>query len=90
MKKALVLTWPAPDVEETERLIQKTHGKMKVMAIAFRTGHYDVIRCLHEHQIKVACCHTAAYAEDIYETKKVAGFDIATHLGNGMKFIIEM
>lgn len=65
---------------------------MKVMAIAPELpGAYDVIRCLHEHQIKVACCHTAAYAEDIYEAKRVAGFDIATHLGNGMReFIIEM
>ena len=33
-EKTVGLTWPAPDVEETERLIQKTHGKMKVMAIA--------------------------------------------------------
>lgn len=87
-EKTVGLTWPAPDVEETERLIQKTHGKMKVMAIAPELpGAYDVIRCLHEHQIKVACCHTAAYAEDIYEAKRVAGFDIATHLGNGMRGI---
>ena len=28
------LTWPLPNVEETERLIEKAAGKMKVMAIA--------------------------------------------------------
>ena len=87
-EKTVGQTWPAPDVAETERLIEKAHGKMKVMAIAPELpGAYDVIRCLHKHQIKVACCHTAAYAKDIYEAKKMAGFDIATHLGNGMRGI---
>lgn len=82
------LTWPLPNVEETERLIEKAAGKMKVMAIAPELpGAYDVIRCLHRHGIKVACCHTAGYAQDIYDAAKNAGFDVATHLGNGMRGI---
>lgn len=87
-EKTIGLTWPAPDVVETERLIEKAHGKMKVMAIAPELpGAYDVIKCLHRHGIKVACCHTAGYSKDIYDAQKEAGFDIATHLGNGMRGI---
>lgn len=81
-------SWPSPNVEETERLIEKAGGKMKVMAIAPELPNaYDVIRCLHRHGIKVACCHTAGHAQDIYDAAKKVGFDIATHLGNGMRGI---
>ena len=64
-------SWPSPNVEETERLIEKAGGKMKVMAIAPELPNaYDVIRCLHRHGIKVACCHTAGHAQDIYDAAK--------------------
>lgn len=87
-EKTVGLTWPAPDVAETERLIKKARGKMKVMALAPELpGAHDVIRCLHAHGVKAACCHTAAHAQEIYDAAQYAGFDIATHLGNGMRGI---
>lgn len=80
--------WPVPDVNETKRLIEKAKGSMVMMAIAPELPHaYDVIKYLHKEGIKVACCHTAAYAKDIYEAQKEVKFDIATHLGNGMRGI---
>lgn len=82
------LTWPKPDVEETKRLVELAGGKMKVMALAPELpGAYDVIRYLQSQGIKVACCHTAAYAQDIFDAAEQVGFDIATHLGNGMRGI---
>lgn len=81
-------SWPAPSVEETERLVKKAGGKMVMMAIAPELpGAYDVIRYLHAQNIKVACCHTAAYSEQIFDAYEKAGFEIATHLGNGMRGI---
>jgi len=81
-------TWPQPNVEETRRLVEKAKGKMAVMAIAPELpGAYDVIRYLHSQNIQVACCHTAAHAEDIYQAYREVGFEIATHLGNGMRGI---
>lgn len=81
-------SWPAPDVEETKRLVELAKGKMAVMAIAPELpGAWDVIRYLHEQKIRVACCHTKARAQDIYDAHQNAGLDIATHLGNGMQGI---
>lgn len=80
--------WPLPDINETKRLIDKAKGSMVMMAIAPELPKaYDVINYLHEQGIKVACCHTAAYAEDIYKAQREVKFDIATHLGNGMRGI---
>ena len=82
------MTWPLPDVEETKRLVEKARGKMVMMAIApEQPGAWDVIRYLHSQKIKVACCHTAAHSQDIFDAAKEAGLDIATHLGNGMRGI---
>ena len=81
-------SWPAPSVKETERLVKLAGGKMAVMALAPEgPGAYEVIRYLHEHKIRVACCHTKAKAQDIYDAHQKAGLDIATHLGNGMQGI---
>ncbi len=81
-------SWPAPSVKETERLVKLAKGKMAVMALAPEVpGAYEVIRYLHEHKIRVACCHTKAKAQDIYDAHQKAGLDIATHLGNGMQGI---
>ena len=81
-------SWPAPSVKETERLVKLAGGKMAVMALAPEVpGAYEVIRYLHEHKIRVACCHTKAKAQDIYDAHQKAGLDIATHLGNGMQGI---
>ena len=81
-------SWPAPSVKETERLVKLAGGKMAVMALAPEVpGAYEVIRYLHEHKIRVACCHTKAKAQDIYDAHQNAGLDIATHLGNGMQGI---
>lgn len=46
-----------------------------------------MIRYLHAQDIKVACCHTAAHSREIYDALEKVGFDIATHLGNGMQGI---
>ena len=82
------MTWPLPDVEETKRLVTKAKGAMKMMAIAPELpGAYDVIDYLHSENIKVACCHTKAKAEDIRKANDQVGLDIATHLGNGMQGI---
>ena len=82
------MTWPSPDVEETKRLVAKAKGAMKMMAIAPELpGAYDVIDYLHSENIKVACCHTKAKAEDIRKANDTVGLDIATHLGNGMQGI---
>lgn len=82
------MTWPLPDVEETKRLVTKAKGVMKIMAIAPELpGAYDVIDYLHSENIKVACCHTKAKAEDIRKANDQVGLDIATHLGNGMQGI---
>lgn len=82
------MTWPLPDVEETKRLVTKAKGVMKMMAIAPELpGAYDVIDYLHSENIKVACCHTKAKAEDIRKANDQVGLDIATHLGNGMQGI---
>lgn len=82
------MTWPLPDVEETKRLVTKAKGAMKMMAIAPELpGAYDVIEYLHSENIKVACCHTKAKAEDIRKANDQVGLDIATHLGNGMQGI---
>ena len=82
------MTWPSPDVEETKRLVAKAKGAMKMMAIAPELpGAYDVIDYLHSENIKVACCHTKAKAEDIRKANDQVGLDIATHLGNGMQGI---
>lgn len=87
-EKTVGMTWPLPDVEETERLVDKAGGKMAMMAIAPELpGAYEVIRYLHSQDIKAACCHTAAYAEDIRRAMREVGLDIATHLGNGMRGI---
>ena len=87
-EKTVGLSWPSPNVEETKRLVALAHGKMRVMAIAPELpGAYEVIRYLHSQNIKVACCHTAAHAQQIYDAARLAGFDIATHLGNGMQGI---
>lgn len=81
-------SWPAPSVKETERLVKLAKGKMAVMALAPEVpGAYEVIRYLHEHKIRVACCHTKAKAQDIYDAHQKGGLDIATHLGNGMQGI---
>ena len=81
-------SWPAPSVKETERLVKLAGGKMAVMALAPEVpGAYEVIRYLHEHKIRVACCHTKAKAQDIYDAHQKGGLDIATHLGNGMQGI---
>lgn len=81
-------SWPKPSVEETERLVKLAGGKMAVMAIAPEVpGAWDVIRYLHKEKIRVACCHTKAHAQDIYDAHQNAGLDIATHLGNGMQGI---
>ena len=81
-------SWPAPSVKETERLVKLAGGKMAVMALAPEVpGAYEVIRYLHEHKIRVACCHTKAKAQDIYDAHQKVGLDIATHLGNGMQGI---
>jgi N-acetylglucosamine-6-phosphate deacetylase len=81
-------TWPLPDVEETKRLVEKAAGKMVTMAIAPELpGAFDVIRYLKSQNIRVACCHTAAYSQDIFKAHEEVGFDIATHLGNGMRGI---
>ena len=81
-------SWPAPSVKETERLVKLPGGKIAVMALAPEVpGAYEVIRYLHEHKIRVACCHTKAKAQDIYDAHQKAGLDIATHLGNGMQGI---
>ena len=81
-------SWPARSVKETERLVKLAGGKMAVMALAPEVpGAYEVIRYLHEHKIRVACCHTKAKAQDIYDAHQKAGLDIATHLGNGMQGI---
>ena len=81
-------SWPAPSVKETERLVKLAGGKMAVMALAPEVpGAYEVIRYLHEHKIRVACCHTKAKAQDTYDAHQKAGLDIATHLGNGMQGI---
>ena len=81
-------SWPAPSVKETERLVKLAGGKMAVMALAPEVpGAYEVIRYLHEHKIRVACCHTKAKAQDIYDAHQKAGLDIATHLGHGMQGI---
>ena len=80
--------WPLPSVEETRRLVEKAGGHMAVMAIAPELpGAYDVIRYLHSQNIRVACCHTAAPSEEIFAAAAEVGFDIATHLGNGMRGI---
>lgn len=80
--------YPLPDLEETKRLVEKAQGSMKMMAIAPELPKaYDVINYLHEQGIKVACCHSAAYAKDIFEAEKCVKLDIATHLGNGMRGI---
>ena len=82
------MSWPLPDVEETKRLTARAGGKMAMMAIAPELpGAYDVIRYLHAQDIKVACCHTAAHSREIYDALEKVGFDIATHLGNGMQGI---
>lgn len=82
------MSWPLPDVAETERLTKKAGGKMVMMAIAPELpGAYDVIRYLQSQNIKVACCHTAACSREIYDALENVGFDIATHLGNGMRGI---
>lgn len=81
-------TWPAPDVEETKRLVALAGGKMAMMAIAPELlGAHEVIRYLHSQGIKAACCHTKSKAQDIYDAQDQAGIDIATHLGNGMQGI---
>ena len=81
-------SWPLPSVEETKRLVELAGGKMAVMAIAPELhGAWDVIRYLHQQKIRVACCHTKAKAQDIYNAHKNVGLDIATHLGNGMQGI---
>lgn len=80
--------WPTPSVEETRRLVEKAGHKMVTMAIAPELPNaWDVIRYLHSQNIKVACCHTAAYSEDIFNAAKEVGLDIVTHLGNGMRGI---
>ena len=82
-------SWPAPSVKETERLVKLAKGKMAVMALAPEVpGAYEVIRYLHEHKIRVACCHTKAKAQDIYDAHQKAGLDIATHLGMGCREFI--
>lgn len=87
-EKTIGLTWPLPDLEETKRLVEKAKGSMKMMAIAPELPNaYNVIKYLHEQNIKVACCHTNSYADDIYKAEKEVKLDIATHLGNGMRGI---
>lgn len=82
------ITWPDPDVKETQRLIDLCKGKMKMMAIAPEVkGAYDVIRLLHQSGIKVAACHTKAKAQDIKDAMEEVGLDIVTHLCNGMQGI---
>lgn len=82
------MSWPLPDVEETKRLTAKAGGKMVMMAIAPELpGAYGVIEYLHSQNIKAACCHTAAHSQEIYDALEQVGFDIATHLGNGMRGI---
>ena len=46
-----------------------------------------MIRHLHAQDTKGACCHTAAHSREIYDALEKVGFDIATHLGNGMQGI---
>lgn len=80
--------YPLPDLDEAKRLVKKAQGTMKMMAIAPELPKaYEVITYLHEQGIKVACCHSAGYAKDIFEAEKCVKLDIATHLGNGMRGI---
>ena len=82
------MTWPSPSIELTDKLVKMCQGKMYMMAIAPELpGAYDVINYLHEHEIKVACCHTKATAKQIQDANKTVKLDIATHLGNGMQGI---
>jgi len=80
--------YPAPDVDETKRLIDVAKGKMVYMAIAPEVpGAYDVIRYLNSQNILVAACHTRAMSEDVFKAMKEVKIDAVTHLGNGMQGI---
>lgn len=80
--------WPLPDLEMTKEYIDKCKGKLVMMAIAPELPKaYDVIRYLHDNNIKVAAAHTEAYAKDIQNAMKEVGLDIVTHLCNGMRGI---
>ena len=80
--------YPAPDVEETKRLIDVAKGKLVYMAIAPEVpGAYDVIRYLNSQGILVTACHTKAMSQDIFDAMKETKIDAVTHLGNGMQGI---
>lgn len=81
-------SWPKPSVELTREYIDKANGCLKMMAIAPELeGANDVIHYLHQHNIKVAACHTKAKSQEIKDALKDGGFDIVTHLCNGMQGI---
>lgn len=81
-------TWPKPSVETVSKIIERAEGKLKVMAIAPELpGAEEVIHLLHQKGIKVAACHTKADSEQIRKAMHNAGFEIVTHLCNGMQGI---
>ena len=81
-------SWPDPSIEMTKDFIERAKGNLKVMAIAPELpGAHDVMKFLHENGVKVAACHTKANASQIREAMEDAGFDIVTHLCNGMQGI---
>lgn len=80
--------YPLPNIEETERYLSKAKNKIVLMAIAPELPKaYDVIRYLHDHHVLVAMCHTAGYAQDVYNALDQVGIDLVTHTGNGMRGI---
>ena len=81
-------TWPDPSIKLTQKLLERSQGQLKVMAIAPELpGAHEVMRFLHENGIKVAACHTKANAQQIREAMEGPGFEIVTHLCNGMQGI---
>ena len=81
-------SWPDPSVEMTEEFLRRADGRLKVMAIAPELpGAHEVMRYLHENGVKVAACHTKANAKQIREAMEGPGFEIVTHLCNGMQGI---
>ena len=78
-------TWPQPSIELTQEYIDLANGHLVEMAIAPELDGADkVIRYLHEHDIKVAACHTKATGQQIIDLHHRLGLDIVTHVCNGM------
>ena len=81
-------TWPAPNLDLTQKYIDAANGCMKYMALAPELDGADkVAELLHKNGIKVAACHTKAKANDIEKAYKKGVFDSVTHLCNGMQGI---